>query len=130
LIQPLQRADGTLLLLGATAGNVFVNATTPKPAMLVCKDLFAHVHAATDARMYSRADDWFVKLTVPGGFVLIAWTVAAPHNAKVLTGGPVVWNIAGNAVKTALPGPGAINLMLARRSIAITSPADFPEFYP
>jgi hypothetical protein len=107
--------------------GVYVNATTPKPAQLVCKDLFPHVHAATDAWMYTRGLDWYVKLKLPSSYVLIAWTTDAQHGTDLLLAGPAIWNLAGNATKTQL-ATGKVSIPLGKRSIVITSSVDFPEF--
>jgi hypothetical protein len=110
--------------------GIFVNATTPKPAMSVCKDLFAYVHAASEAATYNRGSDWFVKLKIGGSYALIAWTVGTIRAVPIaVSGGPVSWNVAGSSTKTVLNGT-LINVPLGRRSVVISSsaPIDFPEF--
>lgn len=111
-----------------------------KPAGRVCADMLPYVHAADAAWRYARPnqpDDYFVKLRIGASYVLIAWTVGAPHQARIVikaqAAGVATWNVAAGAMTKApfAAGISSIAVPLGRRAVIVASPLvpiEFPEF--
>jgi hypothetical protein len=113
-----------------------------KPGGLVCKDILAHVHAATGAQMFNRMDLWtgnrFVRLDLPGTQRLIAWSLGGARNDQIAVNATAACtlsvNVAGdpaNAIKYQLTaGSSFVPVSLKSRSIIIAAdgPITFPEF--
>ena len=127
--------------------GIFTNGgKTAKPASSVAKDLFAHVHAATGADLFTRSGtsgqedttaDWFVRLDTPQNPELIAWTaVTAGRTAQIAVdakqAGTLSVKAAGvAATEVALKqGQQFISVPLSGRSVILSSsvPIAFPEF--